>query len=92
MAPLNRSELAIWFILYRDVWDGTARTAVTDLARRGGMDRRTVLRALRRLHDQGFIHTVAKGGLNAEPSRYRVFPRPSRGHKAPRAASCSAGE
>jgi hypothetical protein len=57
-----------------------------------GMDRRTVLRALRRLQDQGFIQTVVKGGLNAGPSRYCVFPSPIGSHEAPRAASNSAGE
>ena len=42
MAGLSRAELAVWLILYRDTKpDGTARTSLDDLARRGGMDRQT---------------------------------------------------
>ena len=36
MPGLSRGELAVWLILYRDTKpDGTARTSLDDLARRG---------------------------------------------------------
>lgn len=35
MGLLTRSELIVWFLLYRDTKDGTARTSHADLARRG---------------------------------------------------------
>jgi DNA-binding MarR family transcriptional regulator len=50
MADLSRGELAVWLILYRDTKrDGTARTSLDDLARRGGMNRQTASRSVGRL-------------------------------------------
>jgi DNA-binding MarR family transcriptional regulator len=77
MAGLSRAELAVWLILYRDTKrEGTAQTAVDDLARRVGADRRTVLRALRRLEGRAMLRVERRGGLNRGPSTYRVFPYP----------------
>jgi DNA-binding transcriptional ArsR family regulator len=59
--------------LWRDTKpDGLARTAVTDLARRIGGDRSTVLRALRLLVDRGLLDVVRRGGLGRGVSTYRV--------------------
>lgn len=72
MAGLTRSELATWLTLYRDTKDGTARTAVSDLARRTGMDRRNVLRAIRTLEQRGLLQVVMRGSLRKGASIYRV--------------------
>jgi hypothetical protein len=73
MATLPRAALATWLCLWRDTKpDGLARTAVTDLARRVGTDRRTVLRALRLLTDRGLLEVVRRGGLGRGLSTYRV--------------------
>ncbi len=74
LAELSRAEIAVWFILYRDTKDGTARTAMSDLARRAGCERRTAFRAVRRLEQLGLLKIVHRGGLGQGPSRYRVRP------------------
>ena len=72
LAHLNRAEIAVWLILYRDTRDGTARTSYDDLARRAGCNRRNVGRALRRLECCGLLNVVHRGGLRRGASRYRV--------------------
>jgi hypothetical protein len=74
LADLTRGEIAVWLILYRDSRDGIAQTSIADLARRGGLNRVTVIRALRRLEGAGLLQAVHRGGLNRGPSRYRVLP------------------
>lgn len=73
MGTLPRSAALTWVCLWRDTKpDGLARTAVTDLARRIGSDRRSVLRALRLLGDRGLLEVVRRGGLGRGLSTYRV--------------------
>jgi DNA-binding MarR family transcriptional regulator len=75
MADLSRAELAVWLILYRDAKrDGTARASLADLARRAGIDRRSVIRALKRLRDRRMLQVLHRGGLNRGPSSYLVYP------------------
>lgn len=74
VAGLSRAQIAVWLILYRDTRDGTARTAVSDLARRAGCNRATVFRALRRLEAAHLVRIVHRGGLGRGPSRCRVCP------------------
>ncbi len=77
MADLSRAELAVWLILYRDTRrDGIARPAVDDLARRGGMNRTTAIRALKRLRGRQMVQVLKRGGLNRGASHYRVWPPP----------------
>ena len=77
MSTLSRAELAVWLILYRDTKpNGTARTSLDDLARRGGMDRQTASRAVGRLTRRKMLQVVKRGGLNCGPSIYRAFPYP----------------
>ena len=73
MGTLPRAAALVWVCLWLDTKpDGLARTAVTDLARRVGGDRRTGLRALRLLADRGLLDTVRRGGLGRGVSAYRV--------------------
>ncbi len=73
MGTLPRAAALVWVCLWRDTKpDGLARTAVADLARRVGGDRRTVLRALRLLVGRGLLEVVRRGGLGCGPSTYRV--------------------
>jgi hypothetical protein len=70
---LGRAELAVWLLLWRDTKpDGVARSAQADLARRAGVNPRTVGRALLKLRTAGLIEVVARGGLGRGPSSYRV--------------------
>ena len=64
MGTLPRAAALVWVTLYRDTKpDGLARTAVSDLARRVGVDRCTVIRATRLLADRGLLEVVWRGGL-----------------------------
>jgi hypothetical protein len=79
VAELSRAEIAVWLVLYRDTRDGTARTSYDDLARRAGMNRRNVGRAVRCLERLGLLKVVHRGGLRRGPSRYRVHGLPKDG-------------
>jgi hypothetical protein len=73
MGTLPRAAALVWVCLWRDTKpDGLARTAVTDLARRVGGDRSTVIRAVRLLVDRGRLDVVRRGGLGRGVSVYRV--------------------
>jgi hypothetical protein len=74
LANLSRAEIALWLIFYRDTRDGTARTGYDDLARRAGLNRRNVGRALRRLERRGLLQVIHRGGWGRGVSRYRVRP------------------
>ena len=73
-SKLSRSELLVWFTLYRDTRDGTARTGQADIARRAGLGERTVRWALGRLERRGLLIVVYRGGLSRGPSSYRLQP------------------
>jgi DNA-binding MarR family transcriptional regulator len=78
MSKLSPHETVVWLVLYRDTKPGgLAQTAVDDIARRGGINRRTVLRALKRLEQRRMLQVVRRGGLNRGASSYRVFPFPA---------------
>lgn len=72
LADLTRGEIAVWLVIYRDTRQGTARTAYDDLARRTGMNRRNVGRAVCRLKDRGLLRIVYQGGFRRGASRYAV--------------------
>ena len=80
MADLTRPEIAVWLVLYRDTKrDGTARTGQADIARRAGLGRRTVIRAIAKLEARGLLAVVRRGYLGAGPSVYRIRPYPPSG-------------
>ncbi len=79
LADLSRAEIAVWLVLYRDTRNGTARTSYDDLARRAGLNRRNVGRALRRLEKRGLVKTIHRGGPRQGASRYRVQGLPTDG-------------
>jgi hypothetical protein len=74
LAQMSRAEIAVWLTLYRDTRDGTARTGMTDMARRAGCSRRSVVSAVQRLEKLGLLKVVHRGGINRGSSRYRVRP------------------
>jgi DNA-binding MarR family transcriptional regulator len=79
LAGLTRAEIAVWLVLYRDTRDGTSRTSYGDLARRVGINRRNVGRALRRLEARGLLTVVHRGELGRGVSRYHVRGLPKGG-------------
>ncbi|MGO9109438.1 MAG: MarR family transcriptional regulator [Thermoguttaceae bacterium] len=50
--------------------------SLSDIARRGGMDRQTASRAVGRLARRKMLQVLRRGGLNQGPSEYRIFPLP----------------
>ncbi len=76
LAGLTGAEAKAWLIVFRDVKaaTGTARTGQADIARRAGLEPRTVRYALASLAAKGLVHVVRRGRLNAGPSVYRVHP------------------
>jgi DNA-binding MarR family transcriptional regulator len=74
LVELSRAQITVWMILYRDTRDGTARTSMSDIARRAGCARRNVVRAVRQLEARGLIEVVHRGGFRRGTSRYRVKP------------------
>ena len=74
LGTLTRNETAVWLVLWRDTKDGTARTAQSDIARRAGIGRRTVVRMIDSLTAKGLLRTVHQGGLNRGMNVYRVLP------------------
>lgn len=74
LVELSRADIAVWLLLYRDTRDGTARTAMSDIARRAGCSARQVVRAVRRLEQRGLLKVVYRGGFRRGASRYRVCP------------------
>jgi len=76
LADLSGAEVKVWLILFRDTKaaTGTARTGQADIARRAGLEPRTVRRALAGLEAKGRVTVVRRGRLNAGPSVYRVHP------------------
>ncbi len=72
MADLPRAELAVWLVLYRDARQHVARTGQAWIARRAGVDVRTVRRALAALERRGLVKRIRRGGPGAGPSSYRV--------------------
>jgi DNA-binding IclR family transcriptional regulator len=75
LAGLDRAEMAVWLLLWRDTKpEGLARTSQADLARRAGCNPRTVRRALAALQSAGLVAVVRRGGLNRGLSVYRVDP------------------
>lgn len=78
LAGLTGAEVKVWIILFRDTKaaTGVARTGQTDLARRAGVDPRSVRRALSSLEAKGLIAVVRRGRLATGPSTYRVYSTP----------------
>jgi hypothetical protein len=75
LAGLSRAEMAVWVLLWRDTRpNGLARASQADLARRAGVNDRTVKRAIRSLRQSGLLTVVHRGGLFRGPSTYRVNP------------------
>ena len=72
MGKLGRSDVTVWFVLFRDAKDGVSHTGQKDIARRAGISDRTVRRALDRLAKTGLLEVAKRGGLNRGVSSYRL--------------------
>jgi predicted DNA-binding transcriptional regulator len=71
---LERSELLVWLILFRDQRNGIARTGQADIARRTQLGERTVRMAIASLRKRGLLELARRGGVRQGPSSYRLRP------------------
>jgi DNA-binding transcriptional ArsR family regulator len=69
---LHPSAALVWLQLLRDERGGTARTAVSDLARRCGLSPRTVKRRLAELRTCGLLEVVEQGTRETGPTMYKL--------------------
>jgi hypothetical protein len=72
MRDLTPSEKLVWFVLFRDVRDGVAKAAQSDIATRSGLTQSTVSLAIRRLVKRGLLRIVHQGGFRKGLSTYRI--------------------
>ena len=72
MRELTPSEKIVWFVLFRDVRNGVASVAQTDIAIRSGLTQSTVSLAIQRLVGRGLVRVVRQGGFRSGPSTYVV--------------------
>ena len=73
MVGLSKVELGVWFILYRDTKpNGSASTSMSDMARRIGVSRRSVVTAVSQLERRGLITVAFRGGFRKGMNIYRV--------------------
>jgi len=78
MRLLTPTEANVWIVLFRVTRsDDTAKAAVEDIAARSGLNRKTVIRALKRLRELRMLRLLRRGGVERGPSVYRVFPFPA---------------
>lgn len=70
---MGEAELRTWIILYRDTKkNGLARTGMTDIARRSGMTRRGVVKAIAGLKARGLLEIADPGTIHGKPNTYRL--------------------
>jgi len=76
LGSLSRSEIAVWFVLYRDTRDGVARASQKYIAGRAGVSDRTVRRVIESLVKKQLLRVIQQGGINRGASTYRVLREP----------------
>ena len=72
MRDLTPSEKLVWFVLFRDVRDGVAKAAQSDIATRSGLTQSTVSLAIKQLANRGLLRIVHQGGFRKGLSTYRI--------------------
>lgn len=70
----TEAEVRVWLVLYRDVKPGgLARVGMTDIARRAGITRRGVVKAVNGLKRRRLIVVESRGCINGTPNAYRLL-------------------
>ena len=76
MRDLTRAESLVWVALWRDTRAGVAKTSMTYLQRRLGVNRTTIVRALQTLRLKGFVEVVRRGARGCGSNWYRLRATP----------------
>ena len=71
---LKRSELLVWMTIFRDSKDGIASSSQRNIAKRTGLARKTVERAVASLAECGLLLVVYPGGYRRGTAKYRTRP------------------
>ena len=77
LRTLTASEARVWFVLFRDVRGGVARAGMTDIAKRAGLTRRGVVKAIAGLKRRQLVEVAIRGSVNGTPNAYRIVSRPA---------------
>jgi CRP-like cAMP-binding protein len=72
LRDMGEAELRVWIVLFRDVRGGVARTGMSDIARRAGIARRSVVRAIERLKARGLVTVKSRGSIDGRPNVYQL--------------------
>tara|TARA_R110000868_G_scaffold391868_1_gene662197 strand:+ start:6696 stop:7079 length:384 start_codon:yes stop_codon:yes gene_type:complete len=73
MHELLPAQRAVWLVLFRDERNSVAKTGQSDIAKRCGLSRESVNRAIAELESRGLIKTLHQGGINRGSSWYQVL-------------------
>jgi hypothetical protein len=66
------AESRVWLVLYRDARGTVARVGMTDIARRAGLSRRAVVKAVGDLKARGLVEVAERGTIDGRPNTYRL--------------------
>ncbi len=80
MLGLPPLQSLVWLVLYRDARGNVAEVSASYIARRIGVVRRSVTRALKGLRDRDLICILKRGGLNKGANTYLIHPKALRRH------------
>jgi hypothetical protein len=72
MRDAGDAELRVWLVLYRDARGTLAQAGMTDIARRAGLTRRGVVKAINALKIRGLLEVTVRGTINGRPNTYRL--------------------
>ena len=72
MQNLTPRQLKVWLCLYRDSYNGVAKSEQGYIAKRCGLRRPTVSTTIGQLEELGLVKTIHQGGLNKGISTYSV--------------------
>lgn len=72
LGELNRSEICLWVILWRDERNGSSKVSQSHIAKRANCSDRSIRSALHSLKEKGLVVVMNQGGLNRGPSKYKV--------------------
>jgi Helix-turn-helix domain len=71
---LSRAPFAVWVVLYREAYYDIACVGQESIAKRAGVNVRTVRRAIGTLKAKGLLDVIEKGRPGFRPNKYRIRP------------------
>lgn len=72
LRDMTGAEAKVWLVLHREVRNGTVRVGMSDVARRAGISRRSVIRSIEAMKARGLLEVIARGTIDGNPNTYRL--------------------